>query len=245
MEDKPFEFIPAAKSSPFILTCEHAAVDIPDEYHHLGLSDADLNKHIARDKGAGDICRLLAEKLGCAAFLGKYSRLLIDLNRRTDESELIVKESDKMQIPGNADLSDAERQKRIDRFYAPYYKAINAYIDNMKQQGITPVIFSIHSYTPQLKGGNYRPWQAGVLYHKPAAFADYLYKNLAKSSKVIGENVPYDLRQYNTGAVIICGEEKGLDYGLIEIRDDEFDNLAAGAAEWAQILSDIMLKYRS
>ena len=115
----------------------------------------------------------------------------------------------------------------------------------MKQQGITPVIFSIHSYTPQLKGGNYRPWQAGVLYHKPAAFADYLYKNLAKSSKVIGENVPYDLRQYNTGAVIICGEEKGLDYGLIEIRDDEFDNLAAGAAEWAQILSDIMLKYRS
>jgi len=46
-------------------------------------------------------------------------------------------------------------------------------------------------------------------------------------------------------AVIICGEEKGLDYGLIEIRDDEFDNLAAGAAEWAQILSDIMLKYRS
>lgn len=243
MEDKPFEFIAPTQTSPFILTCEHASAQLPSEYENLGLPDFELQRHIARDKGAAEICRLLAEKLGCAAFLGKYSRLLIDLNRRTDEAELIVAESDKTLIPGNQNISETERNARIEKFYTPYYTAINAYINELKQQNISPVIFSIHSYTPQLKGGDYRPWQAGILFHNPVRFATYLYNGLASSGKHIGENVPYDLRLYNTGAAVVCGEEKGLDYALIEVRDDEFDNLHQGAEEWAQMLAELMKKY--
>ena len=57
--------------------------------------------------------------------------------------------------------------------------------------------------------------------------------------------MPYDLRKYNTGTAVICGEEKGFDYALIEIRDDEFDNIEQGAEEWAKILGDILNKYLS
>lgn len=243
MEDNVFEFISPTKNSRFILTCEHASAAIPREYQNLGLSEKELNRHIARDKGAAEVCRLIAEKLGCAAFLGKYSRLLVDLNRKTDEEELILQESDKTPIPYNLNITDEERKKRIEAFYTPYYAAINGCIDAQLKRGEKPVIFSIHSYTPQLRGGSYRSWQAGVLYHKPVRFAEYLYHNLQKSSKQVGENVPYDLRRYNTGAVILCGEERGLDYALIEIRDDEFQNLEKGAEEWGNMLVDLMLKY--
>ncbi len=243
MQDKPFEFIAPTGKSRFVLTCEHASADIPDEYDNLGVSEQDLKRHIARDKGAAEVCRLLAQKLGCAAFLGKYSRLLIDLNRRTDESELIVAESDKTLIPANMNIDEGERHHRIARFYMPYYNAVNGYIESMKQQGTEPVLFSIHSYTPQLRGGSYRPWQAGVLYHQPTPFAAHLYHDLAKLPETVGENVPYDLRKYNTGTVVVCGEEQGLDYALLEIRDDEFADLAKGAVEWAEILAESMRTY--
>ena len=73
-----------------------------------------------------------------------------------------------------------------------------------------------------------------------------MYRELeAAGDKKIGENVPYDLRQCNNGAAIICGEEKGFDYALIEIRDDEFDNMARGADDWAGRLAAALEKYLS
>ena len=71
------------------------------DYNSLGLSMADLDTHIARDKGAREVARLLAQKLNCYAILGKYSRLLVDLNRRSNENESIVTSSDKVMIPAN------------------------------------------------------------------------------------------------------------------------------------------------
>ena len=64
-------------------------------------------------------------------------------------------------------------------------------------------------------------------------------------NKIIGINVPYDLKKYKTGTVITCGEEKNLDYALIEIRDDEFADLEKGAKYWADILSEKLSSYLS
>ena len=242
--DKVFDIINENSNSPFILTCEHASAKIPAEYHNLGLPQQELNRHIARDKGAKEVTTLIAQKLNCFAVLGGYSRLLIDLNRRMGEDELIVRESDKTVVLGNANLTQQEQQKRFDVYFKPYYEAIEKQISSLQQKGIQPIIFSVHSYTPQLNGGNYRPWHAGILYHKPTKLSAYLYDRLQKlSDKNIGENVPYDLRKYNTGAVVVCGEDKGLDYGLIEIRDDEFDNLEQGSVFWADKLSELLAKY--
>lgn len=245
MQDNVFEVINKDSDCELILTCEHAGNEIPNEYDNLGLSGQDLNRHIARDKGGKEITELLAKKLGCFAIMGKYSRLLIDLNRRENEDELIVEVSDGTIIHKNMNLSANEIKYRVNRFYRPYYEAIEEQISRLQAKGKKPIIFSIHSYTPQLRGGDYRPWQAGVLWHKPTKMASFMYNELVKTDKVIGENVPYDLRKYNTGAVVVCGEEKGLDYALIEIRDDEFDDLDKGVNEWADILADILKKYIS
>ena len=53
-------------------------------------------------------------------------------------------------------------------------------------------------------------------------------------------NVPYDMRQYNTGASAICGEDIGLFNAVIEIRDTEFDDINKGAEKWANILAGIL-----
>lgn len=245
MQDKVFEVINKDSGCELILTCEHAGNEIPNEYDNLGLSEQELNRHIARDKGGKEITKLLAKRLGCFAVLSKYSRLLIDLNRRENEDELIVAQSDGTIIPDNNNLAESERGKRLVKYYRPYYEEIEKQIAYLQNRGKKPVIFSIHSYTPQLRGGEYRPWQAGILWHKPAKLASFMYEKLSKTNKIVGENVPYDLRKYNTGAAVICGEEKGLDYALIEIRDDEFGNLKKGANEWAEILAGILKKYIS
>ena len=241
MQDNVFEVINKDSDCELILTCEHAGNEIPNEYDNLGLSGQDLNRHIARE----EITELLAKKLGCFAIMGKYSRLLIDLNRRENEDELIVEVSDGTIIHKNMNLSANEIKYRVNRFYSPYYEAIEKQIVRLQSKGKKTIMFSIHSYTPQLKDGDYRPWQAGILWHKPTKMASFMYNELVKTDKVIGENVPYDLRKYNTGAVVVCGEEKGLDYALIEIRDDEFDDLDKGVNEWADILADILKKYIS
>ena len=243
MSEDSFAVLNENSDCALIITAEHASALIPDGYDNLGLPNAEFSCHIARDKGVAEITKILASKLNCFAIMGRYSRLLVDLNRREFEDELIVKVSDKTIVPANQNLSEEEKENRLEKYYRPYYKKVEDQIKYLLSIGKKPVIFSIHSNTPQLKVGDYRPWQAGVLWHKQTELADFLYKKLQTTDKIVGENVPYDLRQYNTGAAVICGEEKGFDYALIEIRDDEFSDLTNGSKEWADILENILREY--
>lgn len=236
-----YEIINKESDCPLILTCEHASNKIPEKYNNLGLSDKLLDTHIARDKGCKELTTILAKKIGCTAFLAGYSRLFIDYNRRENEKSLILDESDKIIISGNVNLSKEERDYRIENFHRPYYKAIFAKIENMQKKGIKPCIFSIHSFTPQLKGGIYRPWNAGILYVKENPFAMNLLAGLKMHKDLLVDaNVPYDMRQYNTGAAAICGEDIGLENAVIEIRDTEFVDIKKGTAKWAEILFDVL-----
>lgn len=243
MQDSSFEVINHTSDHPLIITCEHANSKIPNQYNNLGLTEDVLNTHIARDKGAKELTQKLAQELGCFAIMGNYSRLLIDLNRRPDEKELIVSTSDKITVPNNLSISKEEKNKRLKDYYYPYYQQIEKQINFLQKQKIKPVILSIHSFTPQLKTGKYRPWHTGILWHKPTKLASYLYDKLQNKGKKIGENVPYDLRKYNTGTAVVCGEEQGFDYALIEIRDDEFADVEQGSIYWSNLLANCLKEY--
>lgn len=243
MDTNVFDVINKDSDCELILTCEHASASIPQKYKNLGLNETELNCHIARDLGAKETTRLIAEKLNCFAILGKYSRLLIDLNRKENEQELIVSVSDGTNVPSNQNISAGEKEYRLKTYYHPYYKAIEEKIKHLNSIGKKAIIFSVHSYTPQLNGGTYRPWHAGILFNKQTKLANFLFEKTKPQNKIIGQNVPYDLKKYKTGTVITCGEEKNLDYALIEIRDDEFADLEKGAKFWADILSDKLAAY--
>ena len=185
MQEDSFKVFNEGSDCELIITVEHASNKIPQEYDNLGLKKEELSQHIARDKGVKEIGKILAERFNCFAIMGGFSRLLIDLNRREYEDELIVKVSDKTIVPANQNLSEDEREKRLAKYYRPYYQKIEEKIKQLVDLGKKPVVFSIHSYTPKLKDGDYRPWQAGVLWHKKANLADFMYQKLQNTDKIV------------------------------------------------------------
>ncbi|MBT6035143.1 MAG: N-formylglutamate amidohydrolase, partial [Kordiimonadaceae bacterium] len=101
----PIEILNKNAKANIILISEHASNYIPDEFNSLGLSDAQLELHIAWDIGIADVTRKLSEILDAPAILARFSRLLIDANRALDQDGLIPSHTDKHKIDGNIGLS--------------------------------------------------------------------------------------------------------------------------------------------
>ncbi|HNS86090.1 MAG TPA: N-formylglutamate amidohydrolase, partial [Parvularculaceae bacterium] len=62
-------------SGPFVVVCEHASNRLPRALGTLGLSAADLDRHIAWDPGAAEIATGLGRALDATVVLQRYSRL--------------------------------------------------------------------------------------------------------------------------------------------------------------------------
>ncbi len=167
MLEPAFDIVhPAAPPrSGLIFLCDHAANALPPGYGTLGLEPGAFAAHIAYDIGAAEAARALAEAYGAPVILGRYSRLLVDLNRGADDPTLVMKLSDGRIVPGNADVDAAEIAHRLSRYHRPYHAAIAAEIAALRAAGTVPVLISIHSFTPAWKG-RARPWQVGVLWDR-------------------------------------------------------------------------------
>ena len=76
-------------SNHIVFICDHASNYIPRKYRKLGISDSDLESHIAFDIGAKNLTINLTKKLKQSYFLSNFSRLLIDPNRKKTDTELI------------------------------------------------------------------------------------------------------------------------------------------------------------
>jgi predicted N-formylglutamate amidohydrolase len=211
MPENAFEAI--AGSGRLLLLCDHASNTLPPG--GLGLDPALLSTHIAYDIGAAAVTRTLAAAWGAPAILGVWSRLLIDLNRGTDDPTLVMKLSDGSAIPGNRDAGPDEVARRIAAYHAPYHGAITRELDGM---GDDTVILSLHSFTPSWKSVP-RKWDIGVLYDEDARFAVPLMRRLAEAGFTVGDNEPY------TGALEgdtlnQHGTRRGLPHVLLEVRQD-------------------------
>src|SRR3546814_7225925 len=90
--------------------------------------------------------------LDAPAFLGAYSRLLIDLNRPLDIPGSIPVRSEATIVPGNDALSREERERRRDRIFAPFQQAIAAAIDRRIDAGLPTILIAVHSFTPVFLG---------------------------------------------------------------------------------------------
>lgn len=155
------EYIPARSDTPIFVFGDHASRHIPDDLDNLGLTGADLTRHIAWDIGTETTIRYMCKTLECAGLLAGFSRLVIDPNRSIDMDSLIPIVSDGTPIPGNQNLSDTEKQARIDQYYTPYHAALSKYLDGLP---VDPIIISVHSFTPELKtGGPDRDLDIGLL----------------------------------------------------------------------------------
>ena len=225
-------------TSPFVLLADHAGQRVPAALHGLGLPQHELDRHIGWDIGIAGTTGELARRLDAWAIEQTYSRLLIDCNRPLASPTLIPETSDHTVVPGNAGLSAAQRQQRIDAIHAPYHARIAAELDARRDAGVPTLLVMMHSFTPQMAGMR-RPWHAGVLYHRDARFAHALLQALrAEDGLVVGDNEPYSVSSTSDYAVPVHGEGRGLVHVELEIRQDLIAD-AAGQQAWAARLQRI------
>ena len=233
----------AAGGSPFLLAADHAGKRLPRRLGDLGISAAELARHIGWDIGIWGVTTRLADALGTLAIGQGYSRLAIDCNRHPDWASAVPEVSESTAIPGNAGLSAAERAARVAEIHVPYHEALAATVRARLAAGGPLLFVAMHSFTPVYKGVA-RPWHAGVLHDVDDArsrpLADAMLGLLrAEPGLVVGDNEPYVLAATSDHSVPRHAQANGVRYLELEIRQDLIAD-EAGQAKWAARLARLI-----
>ena len=234
----PIECIDGDPAIGFLILCDHATTIMPAEYGDLGLPRRELERHIAYDIGARTVALELAAGLGAPAILTRFSRLLIDPNRDSDDPTLVMRIADRAVVPGNANIDATEIDARRRRFHEPYHRAIDVGIERGIAAGVPPALFSVHSFTPNFHG-QARPWHATVLWDADPRLPLPLLRALDdEGDLVIGENVPYS-GKLQGDTLYSHATRRGLAHALIEIRQDLIVDPEEGR-KWGQRLARLL-----
>lgn len=230
--------------SPFVIVCDHAGKAVPERLKGLGLTDELVSDHIGWDINAWSLAVELADRLGASAVGQAYSRLVIDCNRRRDVAGSMAESSDGIPVPGNLSLSQRDRDRRAAEIMVPYQTVIGARIE-MARKIALPCIVSVHSCTPRLRRGAWRPWQIGVISGPDARMKQRVLRDLraVAPSLEIGDNQPYQVDMEGDYTLPCHAEANGLPYVEFEVRNDCF--VDGGERAWiCAILAGSLLRAR-
>jgi predicted N-formylglutamate amidohydrolase len=222
----------------FFLICDHAGRRIPARLGDLGVSQADLERHIAWDIGAAGMARELARTLDAALVHQRYSRLVIDCNRAPGDLGSIVPVSDGVAIPGNQALGPEDREARRREIFQPYQDRIATILGERAAQGRATILVSLHSFTPTM-GDVARPWRFGVLHLGDSAFSRAVLAVLrADWGEAVGDNQPYAMDGIDF-TIPHHARAHGLDYLELEVRQDLIAS-AEAQSEIAQLVAGVL-----
>lgn len=181
------EIVNVAAGSSVLLICEHAAHHIPPQFNDLGMSPADRTSHAAWDPGAIGVAQTLSQRLDATLIAAGVSRLVYDCNRPPTAHDAMPERSETIEIPGNRDLSQADRDARVRAYYHPFHDAVTAALAQIYR----PIIVTIHSFTPVYHGQR-RSVEIGVLHDADARLADAMLDTAATHTPAdVQRNAPY------------------------------------------------------
>ena len=227
--------------SSVVVVCEHASSYIPPIYRDLGLTGDALQSHAAWDPGALAVAQSLSSLLDAPLVASGVSRLVYDCNRPPSAPDAMPHQSETIKIPGNAKLTTAERQARTNTYYEPF-RANLAQMLSIKQ---TPVIVTIHSFTP-IYHGQTRAVEIGVLHDSDARLADAMLSSMTDHTNLLVQrNEPYGPEHGVTHTLIEHALTPGHLNVMLEIRNDlirttdQQDEMSKTLATW---LSDALAR---
>jgi predicted N-formylglutamate amidohydrolase len=237
-EPSPFYVVNPLAEAPVLLVCDHASCRFPQALGDMGLDPFARRCHLAIDIGAGKLTEKIAKSLGFTAVIAQYSRLVIDCNRQLMDPGAFLEYGDGILVPGNRNLSQADKDARADAIYWPYHNAIEDQIARLRAVGPAPAFVSIHSFTPVLNGVS-RDVQMGVLWDTDSRLSDIFIEDFRAAGFLTGDNEPYSGRAPQDFTIDHHAEEIGLPHVGIELRQDLIDDIA-GVEEIAPVMHRII-----
>lgn len=222
----------------FVLIGDHAGNRVPERLGRLGVTEAELARHIGWDIGIAALGALLAERLDAVFVAQTYSRLVIDCNRAPQAVDAVPEASDGTAVPGNVALSSADRARRVAEIHEPYQQAIAAELARRDAAGRPTVLLALHSFTPTMRGIA-RPWEIGVLHDRgDAAFARAVLTRLQRDGAwTVGDNEPYAMDTIDY--TIPRHAYPARPYAELEVRQDLIAD-ALGQQAWADTLTTVL-----
>lgn len=212
---------PAPAGARVLLVCEHASNHIPGVFRDLGLSAEAQFSHIAWDPGALGVSRAMAKSLEAPLVWGCISRLVYDCNRPPEAKSAIPVRSEVYDIPGNTDLSKADKALRVAGVYDPFRRLLGREIHRRKDA--LNLIVTIHSFTPTYYGKT-RDVEIGILHGKDSRFANAMMENPPKEmDQTLRLNEPYSAADGVAHTLDLHGTTNGFLNVMIEIRNDLID----------------------
>ncbi len=237
-EPQPFRVLNTVSEQPLLVVCDHASRRIPASLGDMGLDPFARRCHLAVDIGAGALTERLAERLRTTTVMCGYSRLVVDCNRDLLDPAAFLEYGDGIVVPGNRNLTPADKEARASAIYWPYHRAIEAQIERLKSVGPPPAFISMHSFTPVLNGVS-RPWQIGVLWDKDELLKDIFLEDCRAAGYHTGDNEPYSGKAPQDYTIDNHAESIGLPAVGIEIRQDLIDN-DEGRAVMVDLMASII-----
>lgn len=138
-----------------VLTCEHAANEIPGDFKDLFQNARGvLETHRGYDPGALHLFEQLVP-LAFFSFAYRESRLLIEPNRSLHHPNLFSEYT--------VGLPKEQKNVLINNYYLPYRNNVESAISNIIDQGEKVLHFSVHSFTPVFNNHE-RITDIGLLY---------------------------------------------------------------------------------
>jgi predicted N-formylglutamate amidohydrolase len=173
-----------------VFTCEHASHRIPARHRAVAArAGAVLHTHRGFDPGTAELGRLLSRRFGAPLFLGKWSRLLIELNRSPHHPHLWSEYSKALPACAKRDL--------FEQYHRAHWQAVQSAIRRMTGKGGTAVHIGVHSFTPVWKGDRRRA-DIGLLYDpgrgKEAAFCARWQRALVRQAPNLRVRMNYPYR---------------------------------------------------
>ena len=225
--------------SPIVIACDHAGRRIPRALGSLGLTDTELESHVASDVGVEGRATRLAQRLEATLVLQTYSRLVIDCNRTPGSKESITERSEWGQVEGNLDLTPEQVEARRTAVFDPYHAALDALVRARRSAARPLILVALHSFTPAYRGIA-RPWHIGVMHRTDTVTAKALLAGLRRDERLlVGDNEPFALDDERDQTLAVHGAARGIAHVGIQIRQDLIAD-ESGQTTWAGRLASLL-----
>lgn len=202
-------------SSPIVITCEHASSALPAGWAAVDEDGWIFDTHWAWDPGAEAVARELADALGAAVVVTRFTRLLCDANRELGDPTMFRARAEGQPVHLNQGLLDAERIRRQDALWRPYHAAVTRQLASRPGR----VVLSVHTFTP-LYEGTTRDVEVGVLYDRAADLAIDWSVALTDRGLAVWLNEPYSGKDGLIFSAEFHAQASGRDALELEVRND-------------------------